>query len=159
FVLIAIAMAYAIIDVPSTGKARLRLPQSRFLIFRQLPLLLASLILAAWWAVFRNVHGSEQFQPKELLPWFVGFTVVSYLTGGLIALAILFLHKGEKEKIDEAEKEKLRESEKKARRRRVIGSLIRLGTIVLTAVFAGFCLWAMATRLFLAPYVEFTLKR
>src|SRR5438034_10551247 len=54
FALIAIAMAYAMIDVPSTGNARL--PQSRFLKFRQLPLLLASLILAAWWAVFCNCH-------------------------------------------------------------------------------------------------------
>jgi len=44
FALIAIAMAYAIIDVPSTGNARL--PQSRFLKFRELPLLLMSLVLA-----------------------------------------------------------------------------------------------------------------
>src|SRR6202035_314162 len=46
--LIAVAMAYAIIDVPSTGNARL--PQRRFLEFRQLPLMLASLVLAEWWA-------------------------------------------------------------------------------------------------------------
>jgi hypothetical protein len=57
FALIAVAMAYAIIDVPSTGNAQFS--QRRFLWFRQLPLLLASLILAAWWAVFRNVHGSD----------------------------------------------------------------------------------------------------
>lgn len=63
FALIAIAMAYAIIDVPSTGNTRL--PQSRFLIFRQLPFLVASLILAAWWAVFRNVHDNEPFHPLE----------------------------------------------------------------------------------------------
>ena len=42
FVLIAMAMAYAIIDVPSTGNARLS--QRRFLEFRQLPLVLASLV-------------------------------------------------------------------------------------------------------------------
>ena len=77
FALIAIAMAYAIIDVPSTGNARYS--QRRFLWFRQLPLFLASLILAAWWAVFRNVHGSEPFQSKEWLPWFVGFTVAELL--------------------------------------------------------------------------------
>jgi hypothetical protein len=38
-------------------------------------------------------------------------------------------------------------------------SFLRTGTIVLTAAFAGFCLWVMATRMFLAPSVEFTLKR
>jgi len=65
FALVAVAMAYAIIDVPSTGKARFRFSQRHFLIFRTLPLLLASLIFAAWWAVFRNVHGGEPFQPTE----------------------------------------------------------------------------------------------
>src|SRR5262249_1909803 len=54
FALVAIAMAYAIIDVPTTGNERLS--QRRFIIFRQLPLFLASLFLAAWWAVFFNVH-------------------------------------------------------------------------------------------------------
>ena len=58
--LIAVAMAYAIIDVPSTGNARL--PQRRFLEFRQVPLMLASLVLAEWWALDRNVHGSEPFE-------------------------------------------------------------------------------------------------
>src|SRR4029077_5806539 len=83
FVLIALAMAYAIIDVPSTGN--LRYSQRLFLWLRQFPLFLASLILAAWWAVFRNVHGSEPFQSQEWLPWFVGFTVLSYLSGGVLA--------------------------------------------------------------------------
>jgi hypothetical protein len=140
FALVAMAMAYAIIDVPSTGNARFS--QRRFLWFRQLPLLLASLILAAWWAVFRNVHGSEPFQSKELLSWFVGFTLANYLTGGLLAIVYLF-----------------RKREHKARPGRFIDSLQRLGTIVATAAFAGFCLWAMATRMFLAPSAEFTLKR
>ncbi len=37
---------------------------------------------------------------------------------------------------------------------------LRTGAIVLTAAFAGFCLWAMATRLFLVPSGrEFELKR
>src|SRR4030095_3850403 len=66
FALVAMAMASAIIDVPSTGNARLS--QRRFLWVRQLPLLLASLILAEWWAVFRNVHGSEPFEPLRLWP-------------------------------------------------------------------------------------------
>ena len=142
FALVAIAMAYAIIDVPSTGNARL--PQRRFLIFRQLPLLLASLILAAWWAVFRNVHGSEPFQPKEWLPRFVAFSVATYLTGGLLAWVSL----------------SFRKPEQKARPGRFIDSVLRLGTIVLTAAFAGFCLWAMAMRLFLFPSeTEFVLNR
>jgi hypothetical protein len=106
-------------------------------------LLLASLILAAWWAVFRNVHGSELFQPKEWLPWFVGFTVLSYLCGGSLAtIFLLFRTRGHK-----------------APPGRFRDSLLRLSTIVLTAVFAGFCLWAMATRMFLSPTGEFILKR
>ena len=43
FAFVAVAMAYAIIDVPSTGNTRYS--QRRFLIFRQLPLLLVSLVL------------------------------------------------------------------------------------------------------------------
>ena len=139
FVLIAMAMAYAVIDVPSTGNARLS--QRRFLLFRQLPLLLASLILTAWWAISRNVHGSELFQPKRLLPWFIVFTVAAYLCGGLMAVAIL----------------SFRKQEKKKRRRGVVASLFRLVTILFSTALAGFCLWVMATRLFLDPKkIEFT---
>jgi Patatin-like phospholipase len=139
FGLIAVAMAYAIIDVPSTGNARLS--QRRFLIFRQLPLLLASLLLAAWWAVFRNVHGSDLFQPRQLLPWFVGFTVASYVSGGLLGVAIL----------------RLRKPKKKKRPRPFVPSLARLFAILVTTVLAGFCLWAFATRMFLDPKkIEFT---
>jgi len=151
FALLAIAMAYAIIDVPSTGNAQL--PQRRFLIFRQLPLLLASLILAAWWAVFRNVHGSEPLQSKELLQWFIGFTVTSYLSGGVLAWVSLLVlnrrHKAGTSRLTD-EVEEMRESS---------ASLLRLGTIVLTAVFAGFCLWGMATKMFLEPPIAFTLRR
>jgi hypothetical protein len=151
FALIAIAMAYAIIDVPSTGNAQL--PQRRFLIFRQLPLFLASLILAAWWAVFRNLHGSQLFKPIALLPWFLGFTVASYLSGGVLAwVSLLFLNRGHKaghgRLTDEVEE--IRESS---------ASLLRLATIVLTAAFAGFCLWLMATKMFLEPPIAFTLRR
>ena len=133
FVLIAIAMAYAIIDVPSTGNARLS--QRRFLLFRQLPLFLASLILAEWWAVFRNVHGSELFQPRKLLPWFLGFTLASYVCGGIVARIARVLRK------------------QKARP----GGVWRSVWIVVTALFAGFCLWVMATRMFLdSRKIEFT---
>jgi hypothetical protein len=139
FALIAMAMAYAIIDVPSTGNARLS--QRRFLLFRQLPLLLASLILTAWWGISRNVHGSELFQPTRLLPWFIVFTVAAYLCGGLIAVPIL----------------SFRKQEKKKRRQGAGVSLLRLVTILFATAFAGFCLWAMATRLFLDPTkIEFT---
>ena len=131
--LVAIAMAYAIIDVPSTGNARLS--QRRFLTFRQLPVLLASLVLAEWWAVFRNVHGSELFQPKKLLPWFIGFTLASYICGGIIARVILWFRK----------------------QRAHPGGVWRSLWIVVTAVIAGFCLWAMATRMFLdSKKIEFT---
>src|SRR5262249_9932313 len=65
FALIAIATAYTIIDLPSTGNARL--PQRLFLKFYQLPMLLASLILAEWWALFRNIHGTQPPATELLL--------------------------------------------------------------------------------------------
>jgi hypothetical protein len=116
-------------------------------------LLLASLILAAWWAVFRNVHGSEPLQSKELLQRFIGFTVTSYLSGGVLAwVSLFFLNRGDKARPGRLtdEVEEMRESS---------ASLLRLATIVLTAVFAGFCLWAMATKMFLEPPIAFTLRR
>src|SRR2546423_10300129 len=140
FALIAVAMGYAIIDVPSTGNARF--PQRRFLEFRQLPLVLASLVLAEWWALFRNVHGSDPFRPAQLLQWFVGFTVASYLLGGVLAMVIL----------------SFRKSKQKARPRRLIDSLWRLGTVALAAALAGFCLWAIATRIFLDPPFKLSLS-
>jgi Patatin-like phospholipase len=136
--LVAVAMAYAIIDVPSTGNARL--PQRRFLEFRQLPLMLASLILAEWWALLRNVHGSEPFEARAWLFKFMAFVVASYLTGGVFATLVLGFRKQKK-------------------RRRVFDSLWRLGIIALAAALAGFCLWAIATRMFLEPPIQFTLTR
>jgi hypothetical protein len=91
FALIAVAMAYAIIDVPSTGNARL--PQRRFLKWRQLPLVLASLILAAWWALFWNIHYGDPFPADDWLLRFVVFSVASYLSGGLLAVVIFALRK------------------------------------------------------------------
>jgi hypothetical protein len=129
FALVAMAMASAIIDVPSTGNARLS--QRRFLWVRQLPLLLASLILAEWWAVFRNVHGSEPFEPLRLWPKFVAFFVASYLCGGVLAVAILCFRK----------------RKQKAGRGRPTHSLRRLGTIALAAAIAGSCVCMMATRM------------
>ena len=133
FVLIAVAMAYAIIDVPSTGNARWS--QRRFLKFRQVPLALAALVLTEWWALFRNVHGSDPFQAKEWLAKFVVFFVASYFFGGVIALVI----------------RAFRKSDKKARPSRLADSLWRLGTIALAAAVAGFCLWVSATRIFFTP--------
>jgi hypothetical protein len=141
FALIAVAMAYAIIDVPSIGNVRLS--QRRFLWFRQLPLLLASLTLAAWWSVFRNVHGSEPFEPLKLWPKFVAFFVASYLCGDVLAVAILCFRK----------------RKQKAGRGRPTHSLRRLGVIALAAAIAGSCVWVIATRMFLVPSHEFTLKR
>jgi Patatin-like phospholipase len=138
---IAVAMAYAIIDVPSTGNARL--PQRRFLKFRMIPLVVAALVLAEWWALFRNVHGSEPFQASQWWVKFVAFFVASYLTGGILAVAIL----------------SFRKSKQKARPGRLTDSLWRVGTIALAAAFAGFCLWAIATRMFLEPPIQFILSR
>ena len=139
FVLVAVAMAYALIDVPSTGNARLS--QRRFLKFRQLPLFLASLILAAWWAVFCNVHGkSGAFQDATGFLKFVVFVVSAYACGSVLASLSPSFRKRERE----------------PRR----GSIWRLLVIFVTTVFAGFCLWAMATQMFLDhKQIEFTLKR
>jgi hypothetical protein len=147
FILIAVAMAYAIADVPSTGGVRSS--QRRFLWCRQLPLLLASVILTAWWAVSRNVHGSELFRPAKLLPWFIGFTVASYLTGGLIASAVLFVRR----RFYPDEQVSLPE-----RDRRIRGSVSRLIAILIVTALAGLCLWAIATRMFLdePKKVQFT---
>jgi hypothetical protein len=136
--LVAIAMAYAIIDVPSTGNARL--PQRRFLEFRQLPLMLASLVLAEWWALLRNVHGSEPFDAKAWLFKFMAFVIASYLTGGAFATFVLAFRKQKK-------------------KRRVSDSLWRLGIVALAATLAGLCLWVIATRTFLEPPIQFTLSR
>ena len=129
FALVAVAMAYAIIDVPSTGNVRL--PQRRFLEFRQIPLLLASLVLAAWWAVFCTVHGSEPFKTVHWLPKFVAFTVASYFTGELLATAV--------------------PSFRKRKQKAQPGGFWRFVSITASAAFAGFCLWAIATRMFLNP--------
>jgi hypothetical protein len=136
--LIAVAMAYAIIDVPSTGNARLS--QRRFLEFRQFPLMFASLVLAEWWALVRNVHGSEPFEAAEWRSRFVIFFVACYLVGGVFATLILAFHKQKRE-------------------RRILNSLWRLGIIALAAAFAGFCLATIATRMFLEPPIQFTLTR
>src|SRR6201993_1036600 len=93
---IAVAMAYAIIDVPSTGNARL--PQRRFLEFRQVPLMLASLVLAEWWALVRNVHGSEPFEAGAWRSKFIIFFVACYLVGGTFATVILAFHKQKRER-------------------------------------------------------------
>ena len=129
FSLVAVAMAYAIIDVPSTGDRQL--PQRRFLEFRQIPLVLASLVLAAWWAVFRNVHGSEPFVAIYWLPKFVAFTVASYFAGDLLATAFS-LFRWRKQKASP-------------------GRIWRFVAIAASAALAGFCLWVIATRMFLDP--------
>ena len=142
FALIATAMAYAIVDVPSTGNARL--PQRRFLEFRQLPLLFAALILAAWWAVFCNIYGGDAFDHLDGFRKFLLFFAGSYICGGLLGAAVLSF-----------------------RKRRVwfghlSASLRRVLTILLATVLAGSCLWAMATRMFLDPNpkkFEFALRR
>ena len=97
FALIAVAMAYAIIDVPTTGNARLS--QRRFLQFRQLPLFLASLILAGWWAVFCNVHGDEPFRGRDWLFKFIGFFVLTYVCGGVVGSVVVFFRKAQRGRV------------------------------------------------------------
>ena len=132
FLLIAVAMAYAIVDVPSSGDARF--PQSRFLACRQLPLLVAALALTEWWALFSNVHGNAAFNSGAGLLKFVGFAIATYLTGGLLgSLALAFVRK------------------RKRPPGHFVGSLWRLGTILVTTSFGGLCLWAVATHVFFNP--------
>jgi len=134
---IAVAMAYAIIDVPSTGNARL--PQRRFLEFRQLPLTLSALVLAEWWALVRSVHGSEPFKATVLLPKFIAFSIASYLAGGVFATLVLTFRQ-------------------QKRKRSFFNSLWRLSIIALAATFAGLFLWMIATRMFLQPPIHFTVS-
>ncbi|HXA09713.1 MAG TPA: patatin-like phospholipase family protein, partial [Chthoniobacterales bacterium] len=79
FVLVAVAMAYAIIDVPTTGNAGF--PQRRFLEVRQIPLFIAALGLTEWWALFCNIHGSQAFHSSAGLLRFVAFAIATYLAG------------------------------------------------------------------------------
>jgi hypothetical protein len=131
FVLIAVAMAYAIVDVPSTGNAGF--PQRSFLKWRQLPLLVAALALAEWWALYCNVHGSESFNSNSGMLKFIAFAVASYLAGGFVGGIALRLFKT------------------RARARHLSASLLRLTTILITTALGGFCIWVIATRVFFNP--------
>lgn len=131
FLLVALAMAYAMVDVPSTGDAGL--PQRRFLLWRQLPLLMAALTLTEWWALFSNIHGNIFLWGREGLTLFVIFAVAAYLAGGLFGGVVLWLRGGKKGAP------------------RLVASLLRLGTILITTAFGGVCIWALATRVFPEP--------
>ena len=128
----AVAMAYAIADVPSTGNAGFS--QGRFLKVRQIPLLIAALASDGMVGLFCNVHGSESFNSGTGLFKFVVFAVATYLSGGVLGTIFLWI------------------------RRRTTKSrdtlwlpLLRFGTILVTTAFGGFCLWAVATRVFFNP--------
>ncbi len=131
FALVAIAMAYAIVDVPSTGNAGF--PQSRFLWVRQLPLLLAAVGLTEWWALLSNIHGNTSFNSLTGYLRFVAFPIATYLTGGLLGSIFLWFHPRQK------------------RKRQPFASLLRLITILVTTAFGGSCLWVIATRIFFNP--------
>ena len=141
FALIAIAMAYAIVDVPSTGN--LRLSQRCFLIFRQIPLLFAALILAEWWALHRTVHGGELFIAANWLPKFVVFFLGAFVVGGLLALAGLAWWNGDV----------------KNWLRQVPASLSRLSIVLVAAAVAGLCLWAVAVGMFLQGPIPFVVNQ
>jgi hypothetical protein len=131
FVLVAIAMAYAIIDVPSTGNAGFS--QSRFLWARQIPLLVAAMALTEWWALFSNIHGNAGFNSLGGYLRFVAFPIAAYLGGGLLGSIFLWLRPRQK------------------RERHFLASFLRLTTILLTTAFGGSCLWVIATRIFFNP--------
>jgi hypothetical protein len=131
FVLVAVAMAYAIIDVPATGNAGF--PQQRFLQVRQIPLFIAALALTEWWALFCNIHGSQAFHSSTGLIKFLAFAIATYLAGGLLGSVFLWFRR------------------RTARPRNLVASSLRLGTIFITTAFGGVCLWAIATRVFFNP--------
>ena len=130
FALIATAMAYAIVDVPSTGNARL--PQSRFLRYRQLPLILAALLLVEAWALYCNLHGSEEFHPICAMWKFVVFALATYVLGGVAGSSVLRLPRFRADK---------------ARVRHLRHSVFRLLAILFSAALGGLCVWAIATRM------------
>ena len=132
FVLIASAMAYAIVDVPASGDAKLS--QKDFLKFRQIPLLIAALALTEWWALYSNVHGNAAFNSRMGIFQFVTYSVGTYLAGGLLGSIALRFRK-----------------DRQPARGRLVASLLRLGTILITTIFGGVCLWALATRVFVNP--------
>ena len=68
------------------------------------------------------------------------FAIASYLTGGVFATVVLAFRK-------------------QKRQRRIFNSLWRLGIIAMAAAIAGVSLWAIATRMFLEPPIQFTLSR
>src|SRR4030095_6207679 len=111
FVLVALAMAYAIVDVPSTGNAGFS--QGRFLKVRQLPLLVAALALSEWWALTCNIDGSESFRSTQGMLKFIIFAVTTYLAGGLFGSIFLWFRP--------------RDSDE-----HLLDSLLRLGTILVT---------------------------
>ena len=131
FVLVAVAMAYAIADVPATGNAGF--PQRTFLKVRQIPLLIAALALTEWWALFCNVHGSKTFNSGAGLFKFVAFAVTAYLSGGVLGTIFLWIRR------------------RTTKARNFVASTFRFSTILVTTAFGGICLWATATRVFFNP--------
>jgi hypothetical protein len=132
FLLTAVAMAYAIVDVPSTGNASL--PQRRFLEWRQVPLLMAAAALTEWWALYCNIHGSFRLHSRVGLLLFVAYVVGAYLTGGLLGTLVLRLRR-----------------RKSPQKRRPLDSLLRLGTILVTTAFGGISIYLLAMRVFDDP--------
>jgi len=143
FLLVALAMAYAIVDVPATGNARW--PQGKFLLFRQLPLAVAALALTEWWALNANIHGSAQFRSASGVFEFLAFAIGSYLAGGFLGSGFLWLRRQKWFRWqDRSAMGKPRESHLRA-------SLLRLLAILVTTALGGLCLWQIATGWFFNP--------
>ena len=103
--------------------------------------MLASLVLTEWWALFRNVHGNEPFEPKAVAAMVHRFHIASYLTGGVFATVVLAFRKQKKE---------------------APHLQFALGDLVIDPALGRVCrvcLWVIATRMFLEPPNQFTLSR
>ncbi len=138
--LVAAAMTYSVLDTPMSGSPGHS--QSQFLLRRQLPLFLASLSLAWWWASFRNSYPEAEryYMAPSGIPWFVGVTMAAYLAGGVVGDVVLALRR---------DRGAIRSD---SRTRPPAGRAVRRNAAVLVAaMFGGVALWAVPAYVFPDP--------
>ena len=136
---LAIATAYAAIDLPSFGNSRW--PQRRFLAGWFTPMLAAAFFFFAWWAGFRNT--SELAGPLMSSPW--GLALTQLLVGlasaaGCLAAAGFVTYR------DWGRSKSLPGLTKLLS---LIGTL--LVTVLLTGSLLGYFAWSIAANLFPDP--------
>ncbi len=132
-VLIAMAMAYALFDQPCAGDARW--PQRRFLLFRQVPLALASLCITLWWAGMCNVFGQDRaafLKTSGGIPAFCAFLICAYLVGGIVVDIV-------------------KAFSKKERPFSAVRSIVRLVSVLVTTTIGGVALWMFTIKFFPDP--------